>query len=105
MNIINKIIDDIARSMIMDKEDREKLYLIVQQCKDSGAVSIVNLRQLTSLGIPIVRILVTIQRIPNEAVVGLCEDDKITYEDLLCILSIFAQDLMIRQQIKNGYNG
>lgn len=105
MNIINKIIDDIARSMIMDKEDREKLYLIVQQCKDSGAVSIVNLRQLTSLGIPIVRILVTIQRIPNEAVAGLCEDDKITYEDLLCILSIFAQDLMIRQQIKNGYNG
>lgn len=105
MNIINNLIDDIAHSMIMDKEDREKLHLIVQQCKDSGAVSIIDLRQLTSLGIPIVKMLVTILRIPNEAVAGLCKDHKITYEDLLCILSIFAQDLMIRQQIKNGYNG
>lgn len=105
MNIINKIIDDIARSMIMDKEDREKLHLIVQQCKGSRVVNITDLRQLTSLGIPIVRILVTILRIPNEAVAGLCEDDKITYEDLLCILSIFAQDLLVRKQIRNGYNG
>lgn len=104
MEIIKKLIDDIARSMIMDKEDREKLHLIVQQCKGSEVVSITDLRQLTNLGIPIVRILVTILRIPNEAVAGLCEDDKITYEDLLCILSIFAQDIMIRQQIKNGYN-
>ena len=75
MNIINKIIDDIARSMIMDKEDREKLHLI------------------------------TILRIPNEAVANLCTDEKITYEDLLCILSIFAQDLLVRKQIRNGYNG
>lgn len=105
MNIINKIIDDIARSMIMDKEDREKLHLIVQLCKSSGVVSIMEFRQLTSLGIPIARILVTILRIPNEAVANLCTDGKITYEDLLCILSIFAQDLLVRKQIRNGYNG
>ena len=61
MNIINKIIDDIARSMIMDKEDREKLHLIVQLCKSSGVVSIMEFRQLTSLGIPIARILVTLE--------------------------------------------
>lgn len=76
MEIINKLIDDIARYMIMDKEDREKLPLIVQQCKGSGVVSIIDLRQFTNLGIPIVKILVTILKIHNEAVANLCTDEK-----------------------------
>lgn len=92
-----KLILDVCRLL---RNNEKNVVLAVRLCKEKGVLTIEEARQLTSDGIPVVTIIGTVLGITTEEACKQVLDRKITYDDLLCILGIFAQDLMQRSQQK-----
>lgn len=99
--VIERLLEDISKIMRMDKISQERFVLVLSICQQQKFMGIHEFRQLTELGIPIGKILKTILIAPMEQVRNTIENKSVSYEDLICCISIFAQDLMFRNQ---GYN-
>lgn len=104
MEIVQAIINDIEKSMRMDADDAKRFRTAVSICEATGFVHINELRQLTEAGIPIFRIASGILRTSAEETSSKFKNREITYQDLICILAIWAQDLAVRTGKEKEYN-
>lgn len=95
MIIVDKIIQDISRLLILDVEDQENFAFVMNRCKHEGKAGIDELTQLTNLHIPIVKIYATVLQ---SGELSASQIKEISVEDLTCMLGIFAQDLLLRVQ-------
>lgn len=84
--------------MQMDKNNQELLVRIISQCQQQKFMGRYEFRRLTDLGIPIGNILKTILGFPMEQVIKIIDSKGISFDDTLCCMSIFAQDLMYKAQ-------
>lgn len=98
MEIVNKLIDDICDLMITDVEDRKNIHMAVKQCKAMGIVRMIEVRQMTERGLPIIAAYSAILHIPVQVGAQKIKDCEMSYSDLLCVIAIIAQDLMVRSQ-------
>lgn len=91
------LISDVCLLMCIDKNN---VLSVFQQCKLIGFLRIPEATKLVNSGFPVYTIIGTV--LGTNALDGhnKVSDGKITYDDLLCILGIFAQDLMQRSQQK-----
>lgn len=97
MMIENKLISDVCRLLCVDSNN---VFAAFQQCKLIGFLRIPEATKLIQNGFPVYTIIGTILRTNALDGHNQVSDGKITYDDLLCILGIFAQDLMQRSQQK-----
>lgn len=56
------------------------------------------IRVFANYGFPIIKPISIIKNQPTSVVAKAAEDKQITYEDLVCVISIFAQDIKFRSQ-------
>lgn len=89
------------RIISLTKADARQVRFAVELCKEKGVLTKQEVMQLTSQGLPIYSILSNILKPaqPNE-INFMLDSKRVTYEDLLCILGIIAQDLELLQQKK-----
>lgn len=101
--VTNKIVENLCDTLRIDKT---QLVTILNNVRQKGYVYPVDIRSLTELGIPVINVISNILNIPTKNVCELfterinketnevCPPD-ITYEDLLIVLGIIAQDFDI----------
>lgn len=104
MNLVHILVDDIGKVMRMRKDDVERFHYAVRLCEAAGCVRAQEVRQMAEIGIPVVSIAASMLKINATEAFGKFKDTEVTYQDLLCILGAFAQDLMMRSQTSK-YNG
>lgn len=100
MKVINKLLNETCKLMLCDVEDREILQETLNKCRHNGYVSEQDVKQFVSKGFPLYNIWLNILFIPSGDLVSMIKNKQIAFEDLVCALSIFAQDIKLRSQKK-----
>lgn len=92
--------------------DKARIEAAIDNVKRNGYLQAQDVRELASIGLPIVTVISGVLRISNQQTFELLryDNDKhtgnITYQDLIMILGIIAQDWRYREQLaKTGRNG
>lgn len=98
MRVIETLLDKTARLLGVGEQGISDLMCALENCKKSGAVSVHTIRSFANYGFPIVEPISTIMGVTTKAVVDDIDNKKVTYEDLVCVISIFAQDIKLRSQ-------
>lgn len=104
--ITNKIVENLCGTLQIDKI---QLVTILNNVHQKGYVYPIDIRSLTELGIPVISVISNILNIPAKKACELCSETvnkvtndvcppDITYEDLLIVLGIIAQDFEVRKQ-------
>lgn len=104
--VINKIVENLCGTLQIDKM---RLVTILNNVHQKGYVYPVDVRSLAELGIPVISVISNILNIPVQKTYELCSETAnkgtnevcppdITYEDLLIVLGIVAQDFEVRKQ-------
>lgn len=104
--ITNKIIENLCSTLQIDKR---QLVTIINNVHLKKYVYPVDIRSLAELGIPVISVISNILNIPSKKACELCTETinketkevcppDITYEDLLVVLGIIAQDFEVRKQ-------
>lgn len=104
--VINKIVENLCGTLQIDKM---RLVTILNNVRQKGYVYPVDVRSLAELGIPVISVISNILNIPVQKAYELCSETAnkgtnevcppdITYEDLLIVLGIVAQDFEVRKQ-------
>lgn len=104
--VTNKVIEKLCIALPIDKM---KLITILNSVRIKGYVYPTDIRSLAELGIPAISVISNILNIPAKKVCELCTETinketkevcppDITYEDLLVVLGIIAQDFEVRKQ-------
>lgn len=99
MDIIKALIND-AITLSGVNADTEYLLHILNEVKESGAVTRHTIRAFANAGIPIVSIFGGVLRIDSMQTVTLIENGLFTYDDLICAISIYAQEVKRENQIR-----
>lgn len=95
--IEQKLISDICRLL---RSDEKNTIIAFQQCKLIGFLRVQEAMQISNIGFPVYTIIGTVLGTNPTDARNRVVEGQITYDDLLCILGIFAQDLMKRNQQK-----
>ena len=95
--IEQKLISDICRLL---RADEKNLSMAFQQCKLVGFLRMTDAMQIINAGIPLFAIIGNILRTNALDARNQISDGKITYDDLLCILGVYAQSIMLDFQQK-----
>lgn len=97
--IAEKLIDHIIHT---SGADARTVRIAIENCKAKGVLTKQEVMQLDNQGLPISRILKTILQptAPNGLDVIL-DTKKITYDDLICMIGIIAQDLELQRQSRS----
>lgn len=98
MSIVETLLDETGKLMQISAEERNTLLCALQNCKHSGVVGVTSLRVFSERGFPFVRILSTVKHINVSDALKMFEDKGVTYEDFVCMIGIFAQDIKLRSQ-------
>lgn len=93
--IEQKLISDICRLL---RADEKNTLIAFQQCKLIGFLRIQEAMQISEIGFPVYSIIGTVLRTNSTDARNQVVEGKITYDDLLCILGIFAQSIMLDYQ-------
>lgn len=100
--IIEKIIIDLASFLQIDAS---KIEQILQNVKKNTYLYQIDIREFSSIGIPIISTISGVLGISGKQVFELARYDKekhtgnITYQDTILILGIIAQDFKLRSQV------
>lgn len=89
--------------------DKNKLAATLNNVHEQGYVFPNDIRHLTEFGIPVINVMSNILNMPTKKACELCTETinketkevcppDITYEDLLVVLGIIAQDFEVRKQ-------
>lgn len=98
MEIIKILLIETIR-IIGATADLDYLLHLVNEAKQGG-VTHDTIRAFNCAGIPILRIFSNVLRITPSQAVSFVESGKFTYDDLICAISIFAQDIKREQQLR-----
>ena len=92
--------------------DKARVEAVIDNVKRNGYLQAQDVRELANVGLPIVTVISGVLRISNQQTFELLryDNDKrtgnITYQDLIMILGIIAQDWKFREQLaKTRRNG
>lgn len=96
MKAIDKLLEETCRLMLCDVEDRETLQMALNRCRINGYVEEQDVKKFISNGFPLYSIWLNILFIPSGDLIGLIKNKQLYFEDLVCALSIFAQDIKLR---------
>lgn len=93
--IAEKIIKDICT---LFGSDHNQVKIAITQCRAKGVLQIMEVRQLENQHIPISKMLRNILNIEsNDGLDTILAYNQITYTDLMCVITIIAQDVFIKQ--------
>lgn len=95
------MITDILLSKIVShyEADARQVKIAIENCKAKGVLTKQELWQLDRQGLPISRILTTIIKPAHtDGLISLLDSRKITYDDLVCMIDIIAQDAEQQRQ-------
>lgn len=98
MTVIETLLDNTANLIGAGEKGRADLLCALANCKASGTVSNNAVRSFANYGFPIVGTIATIKGVPTNDVVKAINEKQVTYEDLVCVISVFAQDIKLRSQ-------
>lgn len=93
--IVTKLISDVCGSL---RTDARNVEIAFSQCKATGVLRKQEFLQLMNSGFPIHQIYSNVMRIPMSETQRKILAGEITYDELLCILGIFAQDIAFVHQ-------
>lgn len=86
--------------------DGARVVAVIDNVKRSGRLQAQDIRELTSVGLPVIKVIAAVLREPVDKAYDAIRDGEITYQDLIMILGIIAQDWKYREQLaKTGRNG
>ena len=86
------------------RTDKSKIEIVIDNVKKNGYLQFQDVRELANIGIPIVSVISGVLRISTQQAFELIRYDKdkpaekITYQDLIIILGIIAQDFKLRSK-------
>lgn len=92
--IEQELISDICRSLHLDDKNMQTVFI---NCKLFGFARIQEVCQLTSMGVPVLPILSGVLKITQIDVRNRVVNGEVSYEDMLCVLGIFAQELALKR--------
>lgn len=78
--------------------NEENTLIAFQQCKLIGFLTVHEAMQISEIGFPVYTIIGTVLGTNSIDARNQVVEGKITYDDLLCILGIFAQIMLDYQQ-------
>lgn len=100
----------ITQMCFLIKINENRLTTVIDNVSKIGFVRSQDIKELTSLGLPVVAVAAGVLKVSNKQACGYFLDDsetKVSYQDLLVIIGIIAQDFQLRAQqyLINKYNG
>lgn len=102
MSIVKTLLRETVRLMQIEPNNNESiinnLFFVLDNCKETGVATSLTVRTFANYGFPLIPIYATIYRIPTTEAVEAVNSHRVTYEDVVCIISIFAQDIKLRSQ-------
>lgn len=93
----------ITEHIIMDisvflRTDKSEIESVIENVKTKRYLQMQDVRQLQKIGIPVIPIISSIMKVNTEQAFCLIGNCKISYQDIMVILGIIAQDLKLRSQ-------
>lgn len=98
MSVLETLLCETLRLMRIDTKGADSLLCALNNCKCSGIVGAMEVRAFANYGFPLIQIYATIKGIPTNEAAEIFKSNRVTYEDLVCIIGIFAQDIKLRSQ-------
>ncbi|MBF0577729.1 hypothetical protein [Dysgonomonas sp. GY617] len=94
--IAEKLIEDISAYL---GSDHNQVKIAIEQCRAKGVLQTQEVLQLERQGLPISKVLRAILSIKCNDGLGIILDrNQVTYNDLMCVIGIIAQDAMLQLQ-------
>lgn len=79
--------------------DHNQVMIAIELCRTKGILTKQEIMQLDNQGLPISRIIRTIFHMKQEHPIEIILDRyPVTYNDLMCMIGIIAQDVMLKQK-------
>lgn len=102
MSVVKTLLRETVRLMKIEPNINtngvDNLFFALDNCKEAGVATSLTVRTFANYGFPIIQTYATIYGIPTREAVEAVNNHKVTYEDLVCIIGIFAQDIKLRSQ-------
>lgn len=98
--IIERLLKNISSAIGMSESDLRNLQVALRNCEICNYIRPYEARIFTNYGIPIMQVLANIL---NEPITGIAEkinNKEMSYQDLICALSVIAQDFKVMEQKK-----
>ena len=93
--ITEKIIEDITNSL---GSDQRQVEIAIEQYRAKGVLTKQEVMQLDNQRLPVSRILRTVLAIHTKDGIDIVlERNQVTYDDLMCVIGIIAQDIKLQQ--------
>lgn len=93
--MVTKLISDVCEAL---RTDARNVEIAFSQCKATRVLRKQEFLQLINSGIPVHQIYSNVMRIPMSETQSKIIAGTITYDELLCVLGIFAQDIAVVHQ-------
>ena len=96
--IIERLLKNISSVLGMSESDLRNLQIALRNCEICNYIRPYEVRIFANYGIPIMQVLANIL---NEPITGIAEkinNKEMSYQDLICALSVIAQDLKVMEQ-------
>lgn len=96
--IIERLLKNISSAIGMSESDLRNLQVALRNCEICNYIRPYEARIFTNYGIPIMQVLANIL---NEPITGIAEkinNKEMSYQDLICALSVIAQDFKVMEQ-------
>ena len=96
--IIERLLKNISSAIGMSESDLCNLQIALRNFEICNYIRPYEARIFTNYGIPIMRVLANIL---NEPITGIAEkinNKEMSYQDLICALSVIAQDFKVMEQ-------
>lgn len=78
--------------------NHHQVQIAIKQCRAKGVLTKQDVMQLDNQGLPVSRILRTVLAIHTKDGIGIVlERNQVTYDDLMCVIGIIAQDIKLQQ--------
>lgn len=96
--IIERLLKNISSAIGMSESDLRNLQVALRNCEICNYIRPYEARIFANYGIPIMQVLANIL---NEPITGIAEkinNKEMSYQDLICALSVIAQDFKVMEQ-------
>ncbi|MGV8135901.1 MAG: hypothetical protein AB2L20_11860 [Mangrovibacterium sp.] len=95
--ITKKLIGNISHALHVNPD---RILLVLQTCKQHGYMSMEDCMAFAEVGLPVFSIIGNVLSISYDDAMKEIKKGSISYDDLLCMIGIIAQDFKIISQTK-----
>lgn len=98
--IIERLLKNISSAIGMSESDLRNLQIALRNCEICNYIRPYEARIFTNYGIPIMQVLANILNEPITRIAEKINNKEMSYQDLICALSVIAQDFKVMEQKK-----